>query len=127
MPTATLTDAGKNMVRDALRNFVDTRVRYVAIGASSAAPSAGDTALGAEVFRKAMTSSANGATSGEAIFTLYLSPQDAVGVGIQEVGWFGGAGASATPGSGVLLARGLYVHAKTDHESIVTSFDIDIG
>lgn len=130
MPSATLTDAGKNLRRNALRGSLsdrDTRVTYVAIGTSSAAPGAGDVALGAEVFRKAMTGDANGAAAGEALFTLFLSPQDAVGVNVQEVGWFGGSGASGTAGSGVLIARALFAHnPKTANESIIVVFDVTV-
>jgi hypothetical protein len=128
MPSATLTDAGKNLRRDALRaslGISDARVRYVAIGTSSTAPTSADTALGAEVFRKAMTSDANGAAAGEALLTLFLSPQDAVGVNVQEVGWYGGSSASSTPGSGVLIARALFAHnPKTVNESIILVFDV---
>jgi hypothetical protein len=127
MPAATLTDAGKNLRRNAQRASLsdrDARILYVAIGTSSTAPTSGDTALGAEVFRKAMTSDANGAAAGEGLFTLYLSPQDAIGVNIQEVGWFAGSGASGTTGSGVLVARALFAHnPKTANEAIVLVFD----
>jgi hypothetical protein len=125
MTTATLTDAGKNLRRDATRGVVaHCKVLYVAVGTDSTAPTSSDTALGAETFRKAITATGDGASAGEATFTMALSPQDAVGTVIAEVGWFGGPDASATPGSGVLIARGLYSHTKTDKESINTVFDL---
>ena len=124
MASGTLTNSGANLRRVALLSFIDARAKYVAVGTSSTAPAAGQTALGSESFRKAITSTANGGGAGEAILTLYLAPQDAVGVTIAEVGWFGGASASGTPGSGVMIARGLYSHSKTDAESIVVTFDI---
>lgn len=122
MATATLTDAGRNMIRDARRGLViDVSVKYVAVGTSSTAPTAGDTTLGAEVFRKALTTSSSPST-GNGDFTLYLAPGDAVSVGIQEVGWFAGAGATGTANSGVLIARGLYAHTKLASESIQIDF-----
>jgi hypothetical protein len=122
MATATLTDVGRNLLRDARRGLVtDVSIKYVAVGTSSTAPAAGDTQLGAEVFRKALTSSSSPAT-GQGMFTLYLAPGDAVSVGIQEVGWFAGAGASGTANSGVLIAHGLYAHTKLASESIQVDF-----
>jgi hypothetical protein len=124
MATATLTDAGRNLIRDARRGVVtDVEIKYVAIGTSSTAPSASDTALGAETFRKALTTDSSPGT-GQGLFTLYLAPGDAVGTGIQEVGWFAGAGAGAGAGSGVLVARGLYAHSKTASESIQVDFTL---
>jgi len=127
MATATLTDAYANLRRDAaLDGTTDIRVYYLAIGTDSTAPAASDTQLGAEVFRKAITASEAGAGAGESIFTLYLSPQEAIGVAIAEVGWFAGSSASATANSGVLVARGLYSHTKTANESIVYPFDLTL-
>ena len=127
MATATLTNAYANLRRDsALDGTTDTRIYYLALGTSSAAPSASDTQLGAEVFRKVITVSEAGAGAGEGIFTLYLSPQEAVGVAIAEVGWFAGSSASGTANSGVLVARGLYSHTKTANESIVYPFDLTL-
>lgn len=124
MATATLTDAGRNLMRDARRGLAtDLQIKYVAVGTSSTAPAASDTQLGAEAFRKALTSSSSPAT-GQGTFTLYLAPGDAVSVGIQEVGWFAGAGASATVNSGVLIARGLYAHTKLSSESIQVDFTL---
>ncbi len=125
MATATPTNAWANLLRDSARGLAtNTQILYVAIGTGSAAPAATDTQLAAEVFRKALTISGNGAAAGEGLFTLYLSPQDANGVAIAEVGWFAGPAASATPNSGVLVARGLYSHTKQPNESINVSFDL---
>lgn len=124
MATATLTDAGRSLIRDARRGLLsDVAIKYVAIGTNSTAPAAGQTALLAETFRKALTLSSSGG-AGIGIFTLYLAPGDAVGTGIQEVGWFAGVGATATPGSGVMVARGLYAHTKTAAESIQVDFTL---
>lgn len=127
MPTATVTNAGVNLLRDSMRGVTtNTQILYVAVGTSSTAPAATDTQLGAEVFRKALTSSADGVSAGEGVFTLYLSPQDTVGTVIAEVGWFAGSSASGTANSGVLVARALYSHTKTNSESINLSFDLTV-
>src|SRR5678816_1538966 len=100
MATATLTDAGRNMVRDARRGLVsDLAVKYVAVGTDATAPAAGNVQLGAETFRKALTTSSSPST-GVSLLTLYLAPGDAAGTGIQEVGWFAGVGATGTANSG---------------------------
>ena len=127
MATATVTNAGVNLLRDSMRGVLsNTQILYVAVGTGSTAPAATDTQLVTEVFRKALTSSANGGAAGEGIFTLYLSPQDVVGTAIAEVGWFAGSSASGTANSGVLIARGLYSHTKTSSESINIAFDITL-
>jgi hypothetical protein len=122
MATVTITDGGLDLYALAARSFIDARVKYVAVGTDNTSPSSSDTTLGAEVFRKALTAGDDGVSTGESIFTLYLSPQDAVGVAIAEVGWFGGDDATATADTGTLIGRGLYSHSKTDKESIGVVF-----
>ena len=122
--TATITNAGINLFRDALRGLeTDIKIKYVAVGTDSTAPADTDTALGAEVFRKAMTTNADGGSDGEGTFTLYLAPADAAGESIAEVGWFAGSSASGTADTGVLVARALYSHSKTSSESINVVLD----
>src|SRR5258707_10660228 len=100
MATATLTDSGRSLVRDLRRGIgTDMRIKYVAIGTNSTAPAAGQTQLLAEVFRKVMTATSS-PSAGVGLFTLYLSPGDAVTVGIQEVGWFAGPAATGVANSG---------------------------
>lgn len=115
-----IVNAGKNLARDVLTGFVsDAKIKYVALGTSGTAPAATDTQLGAEVFRKAVTSydnSSGGTGAGKT--TLYLAPGDAVGVVIAELGWFAGASASGTANSGTLVAHTLYAHTKLSTESI---------
>lgn len=98
-------------------------ITYVAVGTSSTTPTVTDTQLGAEVFRKGISSITPGIAPGEVLFNMYLGPSDAVGVNIQEVGFFGGS-ATGTANSGTLIARGLYVHSKTGLESIQEQFDL---
>lgn len=124
--TMTLTDAGRNLLRDSLSGAQNPKLLYVAIGSGMTAPAAGDTQLGSEFFRKAITSYTTGGT-GEILVTLYLSQSDAVGQDIEEVGIFGGGDATTTLNSGVLFARALYSHStKTDTESINLQCDIQL-
>lgn len=108
--SATLTDAGKNLLRDSAAYGYSCRITYVAVGTDSTAPSSSDTALGAEAFRKIVTIANPGASAGEMLIVFYLAPRDALGVAIEEIGFFAGDDASSTPGSGVLMARALYSH-----------------
>jgi hypothetical protein len=124
MATATLTDSGRSLIRDARRGLLtDVKIKYVAIGTTNTAPAAGQTQLFAETFRKIMTVNSSGA-AGVGIFTLYLAPGEAVGTNIQEVGWFAGSGATGTANSGVMVARGLYAHTKAASESIQVDFTL---
>lgn len=122
MSAITVTSVGKNLLRDARKGSNNAKVTYVALGTSSTAPSASDTKLGAESFRKAISSYASGGT-GEALANAYIAPTEAVGMVIAEVGFFGGTSASATPNSGILIARGLFSHTKLGTESLTLQFD----
>lgn len=114
-----ITNAGLNLVRDGLIGAkTDTAIHYVALGTGTTAPAVTDTQLGAEVFRKAVTSQVAGASAGQAVTTLYVSPGDAAGVVIGEIGWFAGASATSAANSGVMVARVLYSHTHTNLESI---------
>src|SRR6266566_1789785 len=126
MPTITytLTNAGHNLYSDASQGNANPKITYAALGTSGASPTAGDTRLGAEVSRKRVTSYANTGATGEVIISMYLSPTEAVNVNIAEVGWFGGSNATNSANSGVLFARGLYSHSKTNLESITFPLDI---
>lgn len=90
-------------------------IRWIAVGTGTDTVVASDTKLGAETFRKRTTQQSP--TGPQVITTLYLGPGDAVGQ-IEEIGWFTGAGATADPDTGVLLARVLYSHDKTALESV---------
>ena len=126
MASIVITSAGHNLLRDALSGANTPVVTYVALGSSSTTPSVTDTTLGSETFRKAVTSTTNGAT-GEILINMYLSPGDANGSNIQEVGFFGGNTATALQNTGVLLAHGLYAHnPKLNTESIQFTLDITL-
>lgn len=124
--TYTLTNSGLNLLRDSMSGADNAKVVYVALGTSSTAPTVNDTKLGAEVWRKKIASFTNGASPGEILINGYIAPGDAVGVGIQEVGFIGGGNASGSPNTGVLLARGLYSHTKTNVESIQVQLDCTV-
>lgn len=85
-------------------------------------PAATDTQLQHEFFRKAVTSFSNGGAAGEALINCYVAASDAV-TQIFEFGWFAGSTATGTANSGVLLARGVYAHNKTNLESIQMQLD----
>lgn len=125
--TATLTDDGRNLIREALRGSGNAQVRYIAIGTSTTTPTNGDHKLGAEVLRKQVTSITDGTTAGEIIASIYIGSGDAVGVTIEEIGAFAGPSATTTRDTGVLIARALWHHAdKTLTESVITQLDIII-
>jgi hypothetical protein len=111
-----ITDAGLNLMRDALRGVVtDTEVKYVALGTSSTVPAAGDIKLGNEIFRKAVTKDEAPGT-GQAKTICYVAPYEA-NQAIAEIGFFAGAGATSAKDTGVLVARVLFSRTKNELES----------
>ncbi len=76
-----------------------------AIGAGVATtPTANDTALNSGEVRIAATPGSAGAAAGESLNTAYFDPTTATGLYL-EVGYWGGSTATATPGTGTLIAR----------------------
>jgi hypothetical protein len=123
--TILITNVGYNLLRDGMSGAQNPLISYVALGSSSTTPTAGDTQLNAETFRKKVTSYTNGVT-GEVLINMYLAPTDDVGANIQEVGFYGGNATSAA-NSGTLLAHGLYSHpSKLNTESIQFLLDFTI-
>ncbi|MFS1513052.1 hypothetical protein VQL36_11535 [Chengkuizengella sp. SCS-71B] len=113
----TITDSWLNAVRDAMMNAnSDIEIKYIALGDDDSAPSATQTVLGNERFRKAITKQDAG-TIGRVDSSSYIAPYEA-NFHIKEVGFFGGSEATSEKGSGVMVARILYNHEKTDEESI---------
>ena len=113
-----ITTAGKNLLALALRESdTDCEIKFIAIGSDNTAVTTGDTTLGNETFRKAVTSQVAGGSAGVTITNLYVAPEEAVGT-IEEIGFFCGSTASATTDSGTLFARVLYSRTKTAVESI---------
>lgn len=99
------------------------QITYVAVGTDDTPPTASDTKLGAELFRKPYTTQSRSTAVVDTI--LYLAPSEAVGH-IKEVGWFAGD-ATAAADSGLLVARTLYDHDKTALESIQIDATDTIG
>jgi hypothetical protein len=127
MTAITVTNGGLNLLRDCLSGAATApQIYYVAVGTGSTAPSSSDTQLVAEVFRKAVTSFANGGSVGELLTNMYIAPGDAVGVAIAEVGFFAGPTATASANTGTLLARGLYSHTHVATESIQLQLDLTL-
>lgn len=126
MPTIALTKTTgwRDLTADGYAGFDNPKVTYVAIGSGTNAPSASDTQLQAETFRKAVTTYTRGGT-GELFVSLFLGPSDAVGADIEEVGAYAGSAATNAPNSGRLIARGLWSHpSKSGSESITLTLDL---
>lgn len=112
-----VTNAGRNLLREALRIPIDAGIRFVALGSGTAPPAVTDTQLQAEQFRKVVTRQEVGAV-GEMITTMFVAPFEANTFVINEIGWFAGPDATATVNSGILIARVLWTRAKNNMESI---------
>lgn len=112
-----ITNKGKELMAKSLADSgLDTEIKYIALGDSTVAASVTDTGLGNERFRKAVTKQEYQG-SNAMLTTVYIAPYEA-NFGIQEIGWYAGASASGTAGSGTLVARVLYSRTKTSTESI---------
>lgn len=112
-----ITNKGKELLAKSLADSsLDTEIKYIAIGDNATAPAVGDIALGNERFRKAVTKQEYQG-SNAMLTTVYIAPYEA-NFAIQEIGWFAGSSATATAGSGALVARVLYARTKTSTESI---------
>jgi hypothetical protein len=88
-------------------------------------PAATDIALQNEVFRKALSSGVPGGSAGESLLVLYIAPTDSPGVTFLEIGWWAG-NASATPASGVLVARAIYWYPHTGSDSASAQLDTTV-
>lgn len=112
-----ITNAGKNLLRDALSGAVtNCDIKYIAWGSGTTAPAVSQTQLITEAGRKAVTKQTAGG-AGVLTTTTYLAPFDA-NMHIQELGWFAGSAATGTANSGAMVARVLYDKIKTNLESI---------
>src|SRR5260370_25781906 len=105
MPAATVPNVVLNYVRDNLSGAATSALKatWFAIGTGTQGTPLTATGLATEVFRKAVTAVANGASAGEGLITCYLGPGDSVGTAIAEIGLFGGPSAGAGAGTGALL------------------------
>ncbi|GAB6170945.1 hypothetical protein JCM15765_04230 [Paradesulfitobacterium aromaticivorans] len=114
-----LTDAGLNMMRDMLSGAItDAQIKYVALGNNATAPANTDIQLGAEQFRKIVTNrNTDPVTPGKLYTELYIADTEANAFRCEEIGWFAGAGATATANTGIMIARILYSRQKANTES----------
>lgn len=82
-----VTNAGLNLIRDRLRGAaLVSALSHLAVGTNNTAAGAGDTALGAEVFRDIVTQSSVSAST--VVIRYYLGPNDANGNTLREAGLF---------------------------------------
>lgn len=127
MVAIALTIDGHNLIRDSASGVDRFIITHFALGSSNTAVGSSDHTLGNEQFRKAISSFANGGSTGEIIISVYVAAGDAVGLNIQEIGIYGGNSASSIANSGVLIARALYVpstNPKTALISLQLSLDL---
>lgn len=115
-----VTNAALDLFSEALRgaDVSNLEINWLAVGTGTAtggdAPSATDTQLNNEVFRKVITYQAGG-TNRMTTITV-VAPSEA-NVNITEIGWFG-ANATSTANSGTMIARVAYSRAKNSGESL---------
>ena len=122
-----ITDAGLNMLRNALKGDVsDLEIKYMAWGSDNTTPAGGQTTLVAEFGRKAVTLKDSG-TTGVLTTTTYVAPGEGNESTIEEFGWFAGADATGSADTGIMVARVLYSRAKTSLESLQVERDDTIS
>lgn len=114
-----ITDVGLNMFRDVLKGTViDGKIKYVALGSGTTAPGNSDTSLSSEQYRKIVTSqNSDPVTAGKLYTELYIADTEGNSFRCEEIGWFAGASASSTSGTGIMIARILYSRQKSSTES----------
>ena len=117
----TLTNLLFNLYRNALAGDLvhkdDLKIWGLALGNNNTAPAVTDTVLGNETYRQALTDT-DKPEVGNYFTEVYIDPADGNGT-VEEIGWFAGTAASATPGTGTLIARVLYSRTKTAEEAWV--------
>ena len=112
-----LTNAGLNMLRDALAGDVaDAEIKYLALGTNDDPLDDTDTQLGTEIFRTSDISKVKPST-GKVQNTYIVLDAEAVG-NIREIGVFAGAAAGAGANTGIMVSRILWSRDKTALESI---------
>jgi hypothetical protein len=125
--TLTLTTIGHNFLRDLLTGADSSQNMYFALGSGTSTPTAAQTQLDNEQFRKKTTSFTNGGSTGEALINCFVSDSDAVGNNIQEVAVFSGTSATSASNTGKMLGRALWSHnPKTSTESLQLQLDITL-
>ena len=94
----------------------DLDIAYMALGTSNTPLTNNDLTLGAEIFRTPPISQ-NKTATGELTTVFTVLDSEAVAQ-IEEIGIFGGSGATITADTGTLISRVLYSRNKTNSEEI---------
>lgn len=114
----TIMDVGLDMMRDILSGAITNgEIKYIALGNSTANVTATQTTLGAEQFRKLVTSQTNQTGNGILLTTNVIEDTEATGFKTEEIGWFATTAATTASDTGVMIARVLYSRQKTNLES----------
>lgn len=100
-------------------------IGYCAIGDDATAVTASDTTLGNEEFRTAYVGLTN-ATSTTVNATFYITTDDFVG-DIEEVGVFGGSGATSSANTGNLISHVLWEYNKGATEELLIEYVITLS
>lgn len=122
----TITDGGLNLLRDCLySNTTDAKIRYIAVGTSSATTLTTATKLNNEIFRKTIYSSTTVSTGSVQNVGIFFETEAVAQ--IEEIGIFAGSTASSTKDTGIMISRILYSRNKTNLESIQITRTDTIG
>lgn len=121
-----ITDVGKASIADALRGTETNNqgiITYCALGTDATAPSASNTTLGSELFRKLI--SVRSVSDNVATFQTYFTTSEGNG-SLKEAGLFGDD-ATATVDTGTLFSHLAIDRTKTSNDTLTLSWDITIG
>lgn len=122
----TFCTAGKNAIADALRGTESGSrgiITYCAVGTNTTAPTAADTQLGTELYRKLI--SVRSWSGNVATFQTFFTTAEANG-SLREAGLFGDD-ASSIPGSGTLFSKLAINRTKTSGDTLTLNWNITIG
>jgi hypothetical protein len=126
--TGGITVSTAQITSDALKLFRNTlvnEIKFVGFGTGTGSLSPNDTKLGAEFFRKAVSSTQQGTNPGEVLINVFLASGDLVGKSIREIGFFAGDTATSQINTGTMIARALFsTDNKTNLESFVFQLDL---
>jgi hypothetical protein len=114
-------DDGLDLIRDLLDGDAVAGITHLAVGTGTVAVTAGDTALGTEVFRDAVTSRTSYAQ--QLVVSYYLASGSANGYTLTEAGLFNAA-AAGTMFARVKLASSI---AKTASIAVTFTWTINLG
>lgn len=120
-----VTSAGKTWVAKFLSGEEDTGLSHCEVGTGNTSPTVSDTALDTSEARNAITTTSRAAN----VVTLrtFFAAAD-VTANIQEVGLFGGTGATGTAGTGTMLARALISFDNTaGTKDITVVWSVTVG